>query len=83
MGRGLHVHALLARPDRTALLEALRLPTLLLCGREDSWSPVARHEAMAQLIPGSNLVVVPDCGHMCTMERPEAVTDALRRWLEG
>jgi pimeloyl-ACP methyl ester carboxylesterase len=76
------IRALLARPDRTGLLEELRLPTLLLCGREDSWSPVSRHEAMAKLIEGSDLVVVPDSGHMCTMERPEAVTDALRRWLE-
>jgi pimeloyl-ACP methyl ester carboxylesterase len=75
------IRALLARPDRTGLLATLRLPTLLLCGREDSWSPLARHEEMARLIPGSRLVGVPDSGHMSTMERPEAVTNALREWL--
>lgn len=75
--------ALLERPERTGLLSQLRVPTLVLCGREDSWSPVARHETMARLITGSSLVIVPDCGHMSTMERPEAITAALRAWLES
>ena len=61
------IRALLERPDRTALLTSLRLPTLVLCGRNDSWSPLARHEDMAALIAGSHLVPVPDCGHMSTM----------------
>ncbi len=38
------IRALLARPDRTGLLKSLRLPTLVLCGRDDNWSPLARHE---------------------------------------
>jgi pimeloyl-ACP methyl ester carboxylesterase len=74
--------ALLARPDRTALLPTITVPTLVLCGNEDSWSPMARHVEMAGLIPGSHLVGVPDCGHMCTMEQPEAVTAALAAWLD-
>lgn len=77
------IRALLGRPDRTGLLASLRLPTLVLCGREDSWSPLARHEAMAGSIAGSHLVAVPECGHMSTMERPEAVTAALRDWLDS
>jgi pimeloyl-ACP methyl ester carboxylesterase len=77
------IAALLARPDRTDLLQALRIPTLVLCGRDDSWSPWSRHEDMARLIPGSQLVGVPDCGHMSTMERPEAVTSAILAWLRA
>jgi pimeloyl-ACP methyl ester carboxylesterase len=77
------ITALLARPDRSSLLASLQLPTLLLCGREDSWSPLARHEEMARLIRGSHLVSVPDSGHMSTMERPEAVTAALLAWLQS
>jgi pimeloyl-ACP methyl ester carboxylesterase len=77
------VRALLARPDRTHLLAGLRLPTLVLCGRDDSWSPLARHQQMAGLIRGSALVDVPDCGHMSTMEMPAAVTAALDAWLAG
>jgi len=76
------VSALLGRPDRTGLLSQLRLPTLVLCGREDSWSPLARHEQMARLISGSCLVGIADCGHMSTMERPEAVSKALLAWLQ-
>lgn len=75
------IAALLARPDRTALLKSLRLPVLVLCGRDDSWSPYSRHEDMARLIQGSQLIGVPDCGHMSTMEKPEAITSALLAWL--
>jgi pimeloyl-ACP methyl ester carboxylesterase len=75
------IHALLARPDRTDLLKSLRLPTLVLCGADDSWSPLARHEDIAGLIQASRLIAVPDCGHMSTMERPEAVTAAMLAWL--
>jgi pimeloyl-ACP methyl ester carboxylesterase len=77
------IRALLARPDRTRLLAELRLPTLVLCGRDDGWSPLARHQQMAGLIQGSELVDVPDCGHMSTMERPAAVSAALGAWLAG
>lgn len=75
------IDALLNRPDRTALLPTIAVPTLVLCGADDLWSPLARHRAIADAIPGSELVVVPDCGHMCTMEQPEALTRALLAWL--
>jgi pimeloyl-ACP methyl ester carboxylesterase len=75
------IHALLTRPDRTALLTTITVPTLVLCGHDDSWSPLSRHEEMAKHIAGSHLVDVPDAGHMSTMERPEAITAALRDWL--
>ncbi len=73
--------ALLNRPDRTELLGQIRVPTLVLCGREDGWSPLSRHEQMARLIPGARLVAVADAGHMVTMERPAEVTRALADWL--
>jgi pimeloyl-ACP methyl ester carboxylesterase len=75
------IRALLARPDRTALLPRIAVPTLVLCGHEDSWSPIERHRVMAAQIPHSVLVDIPDSGHMCTMERPEEVSQALRAWL--
>lgn len=77
------IRALLNRPDRTALLANLRLPTLVLCGSDDSWSPLARHQDMARLIAGSRVVAVPQCGHMSTMERPQAVSAALVSWLQA
>jgi pimeloyl-ACP methyl ester carboxylesterase len=75
------VRALLARPDASAILEQIRCPTLLLTGREDGWSPPARHAEMGAKIRGSQLVVVPDCGHMSMLERPAEVSAALRAWL--
>lgn len=72
--------ALINRPDAGPVMPTIRCPTLVLCGHEDSWSPVQRHREMAALIPGSVLVDIPDCGHMCTMERPDAVNAALRTW---
>jgi pimeloyl-ACP methyl ester carboxylesterase len=77
------VHALLTRPDATPLLKAIRSPALVLCGQDDGWAPAARHREMAREITGSRLVIVPECGHMCTLERPEAVTQALLDWHAG
>jgi pimeloyl-ACP methyl ester carboxylesterase len=73
--------ALLDRPDARAALSSIRCPTLVLCGREDTWSPVSQHEEIAAAIAGANLVIVEDCGHMSTVEQPDAVTKALRDWL--
>ena len=71
----------LTRRDMTAELAAVRVPSLVLCGRQDQWSPVAQHEALAAAIPGARLVIVEDCGHMATVERPQAVNLALAGWL--
>lgn len=75
------IHALLGRPDATSLLGDVRCPTLVLCARQDTWSPLARHEVMAALIPDSVLHVVEHSGHMSPMERPQDVADAMRTWL--
>jgi pimeloyl-ACP methyl ester carboxylesterase len=75
------IRALLARADLTGLLQSVRVPTLVACGRDDAWSPVAQHEAIAALVPGSRLAIVDDCGHMAPMERPDAVARALSEWL--
>lgn len=73
--------ALQRRPDQEATLRRARLPALVLCGEHDALCPVQRHEFMAGLIPGADLVVVPDAGHLPTLEQPEAVTAALHSWL--
>jgi pimeloyl-ACP methyl ester carboxylesterase len=74
-------HALLSRPDASPVLEQIRCPALLLCGREDGWSGPAQHAAMSAKIQGSRLVIVPDCGHMSMLEQPAAVSASLREWL--
>jgi pimeloyl-ACP methyl ester carboxylesterase len=79
----LQIQALLARPDATSVVRALQCPTLVLCGDEDLWAPPLRHEAMAKMIRHSTLAIIPECGHMSPMERPEAVNTAFRSWLEA
>lgn len=75
------IYALLTRPDATPVLSEIRCLTLLLCGREDRWSPVARHEVMHKAIENSVMCVIEEAGHMVTMEQPAAVNAALRDWL--
>ena len=75
--------ALLSRPDSRELLAHIRVPTLVLCGREDALCPVAVHEAMAAAIPGATLAVVERAGHLPTLERPAAVNAAIRHWLDS
>jgi pimeloyl-ACP methyl ester carboxylesterase len=75
------IKALLDRPDAEAVLPTIRCPVLIGVGRQDAWSPLAQHEAIAAAIPHAKLVVFEDSGHMAPMEAPEAVTAALRGWL--
>ena len=76
------VNALIHRPDAAAVLRTIRCPTLVLCGRQDEWSPLAQHEEIASGIDGARLAVIENAGHMAPFERPGAVTDALARWLQ-
>jgi pimeloyl-ACP methyl ester carboxylesterase len=75
--------AMLGRPDSHADLARVRVPTLVMCGRQDPVTPLADHEAMAACVPGAQLEVIEDCGHLSTIEQPERVTAALTRWLRG
>lgn len=75
--------AIMGRVDGRESLRAVRCPTLILCGAEDALTPPKVHQEMAARIPHAKLVIVPDCGHLSTMERPEAVTAAMRDWLTG
>ncbi|GAC1599448.1 MAG: hypothetical protein NVS3B6_08700 [Pseudarthrobacter sp.] len=69
------------RADYRPLLPTISVPTLLLYGSVDVRSPLAVAEDMHRQIPGSELVVLPDVGHLSFIEAPEAFNDAVRRWL--
>ncbi|RMD90604.1 MAG: alpha/beta fold hydrolase [Alphaproteobacteria bacterium] len=73
--------ALQRRPDQQATLRRARIPTLVICGEHDQLCPLRRHEFIAQLMPLAHLEVIPDAGHLPTLERPRLVTALLRRWL--
>ncbi|GHE67813.1 alpha/beta hydrolase [Camelimonas fluminis] len=73
--------AIMGRPDSRPGLAAIRCPTLVLVGDGDRLTPPERAEEIHAGIAGSRLVVVPGCGHISTLEQPDAVNAALRDWL--
>lgn len=77
------MRAIMGRAHSRPTLEAIACPTLVLVGAEDALTPPDLAREMHAAIAGSRLVVVPDCGHLSTIERPEAVTAALGAWLAG
>src|SRR6185503_13400449 len=54
----------LSRPDAGPYLAKIACPTLILVGRDDSWSPVPQHQEMARRITRSELAIVEHSGHM-------------------
>jgi len=75
--------AVIARPDARAHLPRLNCPLLVMCGDSDRLAPPDKSREIAALVPHAQLVMVPRCGHMLTMEKPEIVNAALAAWLEG
>ena len=71
----------LPRLDGTAVLQAFKGPSLVLCGANDGITPVQRSREMAALLADVELVEVPACGHLAPLEQPGVVSDAMRRWL--
>lgn len=73
--------AILSRPDSRPLLASIKVKTLVVVGKEDMATPPEAAKVIADGIAGARLVVIPECGHLSTMERPNAVTEALGGWL--
>jgi pimeloyl-ACP methyl ester carboxylesterase len=73
--------AIMHRRDSREMLRDIRVPTLVICGRQDQGTPLSASEEIAAGIPGSRLAVIEDCGHLSTIEQPQAVTALLRDWL--
>lgn len=74
--------AMQRRPDAQRALQKLKVPTLIMCGAHDKVTPPKRHENMAELVPGAELVILPDAGHLPSLEVPEQVNIGLRAWLD-
>ncbi len=73
--------AIMSRDDKRAMLKTITCDTLVLCGREDQLTLPEFHTELAELIPGSRLVVIDESGHFAPMEQPERVAEAMQRWL--
>ncbi|MBK9081986.1 MAG: alpha/beta fold hydrolase [Rhizobiales bacterium] len=73
--------AIMSRPDSTPFLSAISQQTLVVVGDADRATPPERAQAIVDGVAFSELATIAVCGHLSTMERPEAVNAALRRWL--
>ncbi|WP_272006088.1 alpha/beta fold hydrolase [Roseovarius sp. ZX-A-9] len=76
------VRAMQRRRDYQAVLRRCKTPALVLCGEHDGLTPIKRHKFMADLIPYAVLDVIEGAGHLPTLERPNATTQALRDWMK-
>lgn len=72
--------AVMTRPDARKHLPGLCIPTLVLCGDSDQLTPPECSEEIAALVPNSRLHFIARCGHMLTMEQPEAVNAHLQNF---
>lgn len=62
--------AMRTRPDSTPTLASITVPTLILCGDEDTLTPVKESEAMHAAIANSQLAIIPSAGHASCVEQP-------------
>ncbi len=75
--------AIMNRRDSRPDLGSIRCPTLVLVGDADVLTPPEHAQEIASGIEGSKLVIVPECGHLSTWDKPEFVTQAMMSWLTG
>jgi pimeloyl-ACP methyl ester carboxylesterase len=75
--------AIMGRPDSRPGFAAITCPTLVLVGDDDQLTPPALAQEMARGIRGARLVIVPDSGHLSTIEQPRAVTESLVEWMKS
>jgi pimeloyl-ACP methyl ester carboxylesterase len=79
-GLAANLRGLALRPDATAILPTIRVPTLVISGSEDAISPPEEMHGWASQIPGSRFVTIPDVGHLSPLENPAAFNQILKKF---
>lgn len=75
------LEAMAARADSTELLAGIAMPTLVVSGSEDTFTPPDEVRALADAIPGARLEVIQGAGHVCCYERPAAYNHVVSEFL--
>jgi pimeloyl-ACP methyl ester carboxylesterase len=70
------------RPDYVDMLARISVPTLVVVGSEDGFTPVGDAQFMSERIPGAILAVIGGAGHMPNLERPDEFNTELQRFLD-
>jgi pimeloyl-ACP methyl ester carboxylesterase len=74
-------HPRLFNPDLEKWLHRVKVPTQIIWGREDRLIPAAYAEAWQAGIPGSQVTVIPECGHLPTVEKSDQVVSQIARFI--
>jgi len=74
--------AMQRRKDKQNIMRKIKQPALVMCGEHDGQNSLKRHTFLAELIPYAKLEVIDNAGHLPSLENPEAVTAALKRWMK-
>jgi pimeloyl-ACP methyl ester carboxylesterase len=69
--------------DIQPLYRKISRPVLILWGREDTWIPLEKGEALHEMIPGSIFHVISDAGHLVIEEQPDRLTEKIRLFLQN
>lgn len=75
------IEAIISREDSRPLLAEVKVPTLVVVGKDDALIVPDEGREIAAGIKGAKLVEIENAGHMCMIERPEAVTKALAEFV--
>jgi 3-oxoadipate enol-lactonase len=73
--------ALAERTETCSTLGAISIPTMIICGREDTVTPLAQSDFMHQMIEGSTMHVIDNAGHVSNLEHPDEFNQYLRDFL--
>lgn len=75
------LRCIMGRPDRSAAMPAIRVPTLVVVGSQDRAQPPDESRFIAAQIPGARLAVIPDAGHLSAIEVPDQATALIHELL--
>ncbi len=77
------IQAMRDRPDSTPLLPRIAVPTLVIAGREDRLIPTTASRALADAIPGAQLTLIPEAGHLAPLEQPVPTSRVIGEFLDS
>lgn len=77
------VKAIMSRTDTTPSLAKIAVPTIVLGGDNDAFTPPATCQALASAIPGAKFALIPHAGHLSSLENPQTFNRHLLGFLQS
>jgi pimeloyl-ACP methyl ester carboxylesterase len=75
------LHALAQRREMCTALKRVRVPALVICGKEDQVTPLSQAELLVNCISGAELKIIENAGHLTNLEQPQQFDEAIERFL--